>query len=854
MVEVNRNLYVRGSRNGETGYQLDGMSVFNPWLNSNGVPLIPEAIDQIDAHTGAYGAELGSFGGGIVNMRMKTGGEKLEYFFNIQTDDVGSPGSSFGIGNFKAVNYGYRNVVGTIGGPLPYIPIRFFLAGQSNYRRSRQPMFFTPFRYDNLVTDLYGSRQAGIPLPGPIDFRRNYIGTNWERSLTLQGNAAVELAGLNLKLLGSYDDKELTEGSLWPQVFSDYYRQKREMLNRQVTKYLNLQAQYAASPDLDLNLSLAYYDRFARTYDPDFKNNWRLYSDSLANARAGYPGFTSRYRGPYGYSVVSGFMFSDPSYPNNSYSKERQRSFSLDAGMRWRLSDEWSFSAGGRMEFWTLRSYSIGNIGSLLEYMDVNRDGRWDRTFTSKQERRVYMIRNGAISAIGYQYDDPSKTVDDGEDPPAEPFFGSAYVQSVYSTKDLVLLLGARFEHISPKFATVPETINPTTGQYDWQWPPIDQNLDAFHQNDLVPSDPTNLVLPRLGVIVPLNPRLVLHAAYGDYVQMNALNKLYISNVTLAGLMSPLSRVPYNLGGTPVTFTARPERSSQVEIGATNRFASGTFDVSFFQKTMRNQLQLGRIYNSMGIPIFVGLVNEGKGVARGIETSLRLHFLGRIHLQAFYSYSDVQGLFDDATSDWQYVSDDQRPRAPEYLVPLSFDETHRGSLLAGVEFLEEDGPVLNGLAMDAVVTMNSGHRYTPLEPPVNIGCCSVWYIGVRPFRDYRTAVPTGDENSAMTPIFMNVDIRIRKRFEVAPFRLSASLIVLNLFNRQNILNVFPTTGSTYDDGWLLSPGASWYTAIPGYADFYRNINQEHRWAYMTVTGNDFFGTPRQIRLELEIGL
>jgi hypothetical protein len=90
------------------------------------------------------------------------------------------------------------------------------------------------------------------------------------------------------------------------------------------------------------------------------------------------------------------------------------------------------------------------------------------------------------------------------------------------------------------------------------------------------------------------------------------------------------------------------------------------------------------------------------------------------------------------------------------------------------------------------------------------------------------------------------------------FNVEVYARVLNLFNTKHVLNVFPTTGTPYDDGWLKSPFAEPYKGIPGYEDFYRAINLQNRWAYTAVgdifgnlgqqVGNDLFGTPRQIRL------
>jgi hypothetical protein len=39
-----------------------------------------------------------------------------------------------------------------------------------------------------------------------------------------------------------------------------------------------------------------------------------------------------------------------------------------------------------------------------------------------------------------------------------------------------------------------------------------------------------------------------------------------------------------------------------------------------------------------------------------------------------------------------------------------------------------------------------------------------------------------------------------------------------------------------------------YAANPAYVAFYKAINSDNRWAYMQATGNDLYGSPRQIRI------
>ena len=87
---------------------------------------------------------------------------------------------------------------------------------------------------------------------------------------------------------------------------------------------------------------------------------------------------------------------------------------------------------------------------------------------------------------------------------------------------------------------------------------------------------------------------------------------------------------------------------------------------------------------------------------------------------------------------------------------------------------------------------------------------------------------------------------------IEPTQIQFFINILNVFNTRHILNVYPQTGDTRDDGWFQSPRSEPYKAFLGYEQFYRAINLENRWAYMGATGNDIYGSPRQIRFGMTV--
>ena len=166
----------------------------------------------------------------------------------------------------------------------------------------------------------------------------------------------------------------------------------------------------------------------------------------------------------------------------------------------------------------------------------------------------------------------------------------------------------------------------------------------------------------------------------------------------------------------------------------------------------------------------------------------------------------------------------------------------------------EGGAIFEGLGFNALLTFNSGHPYTKIREPQNLGQASPWNIGIRPLIDTRTRNPIEPINASSTPWIFNVDLNASKVFFLEGFTAELYLNVLNLFNSKQINNVFPNTGTANDDGWLRSPLATQFVAIPQYADFYRAINLDNRFAYIGATGNDIYAAPREVRLGLKLEL
>ncbi len=834
VVQQDGVLYVRGGRAGEIGFYVDGANVTNPFLNAENVSVIQEAIEELQLQSGGFTAEFGGSTSGVVRTTVRTGGSKLKTTLDYQTDDFAKPGEQF----LGTSSFGFRNAVLTVSGPLPFVEqVRFFVAGQHNYVRNRQQMFLEPFRFEGLVTDGFGGRPPGELLPndGVVEFKRNYLYNNWRESNTLQGTLVYDMNPFKFRFTGSYIGNERPTGGQWPTALAQYFNQARNRMVETSTGFGNFRMTHVLGPETFYEVGIAYSDRANRTYDPTFGDDWWLYQDSIANASKGYTEFSRRFTVPLQLSTINGFRFDYPGTPTNSYSRDRQTSLSGSIDLTSQINTNFELKAGGRIESWTVRDFTVGNIARLLEYQ-YGIDGKQLRTFANAEERRILLRRQGAIDNFGYDVD--GNESDDGFDAPREPLFASAYIQSKFEFQDLILNLGLRVEYYDTKNLR-PE--DPAT-------PAFNTTLDAIDESALIETDPFFYFLPRLSFSFPATDNTVFYAQYGRYVQLPDLDRIYVGNGPLSTSISPITRSA--IGGS-TAFLALPERTTQFEIGIRQILSDNfAFTLSGFYKHVKDLLQHNK-YPTMENPLFRTFKNEDFSTLKGLELTFELRRTNRLAANVSYTLTDAVGTGSDPTDFSVAVSDVTiLSRFPVYTNPLAFNQAHRGNLILDYRFGKGDGgAVLEGMGMNLILSFNSGHPFTKIKELSELGQTDAWRVAIRtPSR--RT--PVEAINNSTTPWVFNIDLNFSKVFFMEGFNLELYANVLNLFDSKQIVNLYETTGSAQDDGWLTSPLSASFSNIPRYAEFYRAINLDNRWAYMNQFGRDLYGAPRQVRVGVKL--
>ncbi|HHE55739.1 MAG TPA: TonB-dependent receptor, partial [Caldithrix abyssi] len=118
-------LHIRGGRSNEIAYQVNGLTINNPFSNSQGVGLATNAVEEVSVSAGTFSAEYGNALSGVINFVTKEGGAKYHASLKAWTGDHYSTHDDifFNIDDIDPFNN--RRVEATLGGPVPLLGKKF---------------------------------------------------------------------------------------------------------------------------------------------------------------------------------------------------------------------------------------------------------------------------------------------------------------------------------------------------------------------------------------------------------------------------------------------------------------------------------------------------------------------------------------------------------------------------------------------------------------------------------------------------------------------------------------------------------------------------------------------------------
>jgi len=107
---------------------------------------------------------------------------------------------------------------------------------------------------------------------------------------------------------------------------------------------------------------------------------------------------------------------------------------------------------------------------------------------------------------------------------------------------------------------------------------------------------------------------------------------------------------------------------------------------------------------------------------KGVELTLELRRTERLQARVNYTLSDSVGTGASSASNAVATSDEIKARFPNFVATHPFSQTHKGSIILDYRFAKGDGgPVLEGFGVSLLMSFNSGHPYTKIQEPLNLG-------------------------------------------------------------------------------------------------------------------------------------
>ena len=212
--------HIRGGRKDEVQYQVDGLTVNNPYDNASSVRLDRSVLEEVQVISGTFDAEYGNAMSGVVNAVLRRGSERFQWSGEVTGGDFVFPGSprpardAFRPGTIQ--NYQL-----TVSGPTG-LPKTLFLASgryglKNSYLRGRR-------RFLDLQHVSAESVFVRLGPPGeiPLGFTREWLGLAKLTNRAIPGGELSYQAILNRieERRENWDFRLNVEGLTRPRTFS----------------------------------------------------------------------------------------------------------------------------------------------------------------------------------------------------------------------------------------------------------------------------------------------------------------------------------------------------------------------------------------------------------------------------------------------------------------------------------------------------------------------------------------------------------------------------------------------------------------------------------------------------------
>ena len=648
--------HFRGGRIGEVQYQVEGVSVNNPYDNSSTVTLDRSVLQEVQVISGTFDAEYGQALSGVVNAVLRRGDpDRYEFSFETYVGDYYSPGSDSVMvqtqfGEFQVERFPYiddldplalQNYQASLSGPVPLVPNTTFLFNGQRFADAGYvygQRIFSPT--DSLEVDTTGATVFNPSGDGDLVPLAETQRWSWLGKLS---NRSIRNFNVDYQLLGSFNE---TAGSLGGnysfRVNPDGIATKRTLSlvhGVDITHTLSDQVFY------EIGLRQNYFDYKDLKYDDPYDPR---YFD--AEGPETPPG-----GGLFNLPIVQGVSLGRFIQKTNAYVGK--------GAVTAQVTKVHLLKAGGELQVFDI---------------DFGAPGTVEQRIVDGVQQLV--VREDTLGSVVLNY---------------TPVQGAVFVQDRIEWGDLRIRAGLRMELFDAN-ATVPSDLaNPAN------------SIEGAPESRPVDATVKLALAPRLGVSFPILTRASLFFSYGHFYQMPGLNRLF-SNADYSVLEDLQAGVgDFGTAASPRIFgnpDLDPEFTAQYEFGFKSEVTDFLgLDISLFYKDIRDLLGV-EIVDTYTAASYARYTNVDFGGVRGFTLSLDQRGLGPISTTLDYTYQIATGNSSDPreTAIRAAAGDDARPRQ----IPFNWDQRH--TLNATAVWFRPDN-----FAVTGIVKLGSGQPYTP---------------------------------------------------------------------------------------------------------------------------------------------
>jgi hypothetical protein len=701
------NVHIRGGRDDETAYFINGFSSTNPLENTNAIYVIPEAMEKIEVLPGFFPARYGGVNSGLVFTELKKGTRDYQFSVDYQTDKFATAGEQF----LNTYSYRDRIVTATASGPAYFDNLYFFVALENTEIGDAAKRFSSGFTFADLVDQHWRfdddiivetEEQTGKTVPlkkiriSNTDDMPDTVTLNYPDGFTPFNNRN----SWNVNATMQYDLNPLQFDLTLLYNWEEAYANNRPMLeilnNRQdfmrYNKWLaGLQMTHNISDQLQYDISFGYYDNRSEKYDAYFGNNWQLWDDSAAVAQAtgGAVTYSRAYSDPYDY-MISGFFIYPEGISPGDYQKTYQNYWSIGSRFEWKIKNTHHLRFGLNYKKYTIRQYQIDphvmNFAQFYDgFEDLPASFHWD------------------YSGNTYGYDFWGNEIEDGLEGPRNPVFAAIYLEDEIQLNNVIFNFGLRYDHIDSDDFTLKDKYNiPILGRTGLIAP------DAWKE-----KKPVSQISPRIAISYHIDSQETFFFSYGKFIQLPKFNQTYFNNFSYSLQMVWGAWFYYQ----PPGVAPEPIYSTNYEIGYRKSLGSGmSASISGYYKKTTGLPNIETIIPDRGSygTIFWTISNGDFSVVKGIELNIALNRFKRLHADLNYTFSLAEGTGSTPISYYNavYYSWRSEPNIPTVPYPLDFNQRHRLALILDYRFGKNEGGIFENSGINLVSRVSSGHPYT----------------------------------------------------------------------------------------------------------------------------------------------